>query len=78
MISCTARGSWVGLHCGGPDAGDATNTVNWVSTNTAVARLLRPGVFELTAPGTTVIYADATYAYSVNAYAIRVRRWRKH
>jgi hypothetical protein len=68
-INCTARAQSTGLYCVGPSPGDVTNSVRWVSTNTAVGRLVRPGVFEITAPGATVIYADTVYAYSYNAYA---------
>lgn len=68
VVNCLARTEGRGSYCNAAPA-DATNAARWFSTNPSSGVFTRPGRFEFTASGATVLYAGDSRLASRNAMA---------
>jgi hypothetical protein len=57
-VSCHVRAVSNELYCGGYEARDVTNFLQWFSTNPSAGHFVTPGQFQFTSPASTVIYAE--------------------
>jgi hypothetical protein len=69
-VQCQATKFETG-YCAGPEV-DVTTTAQWISTNSSVAVSTGSGHFQVQGPGATVILAQGSGGFSMNAFGYRI------
>ena len=70
QVQCQSMIEYLGYCAGAPL--DVTASAQWISTDSSVAVSIGPGLFQMQAPGSTVIYSNSGGLYSPEAFGYRV------